>query len=219
MIFIKIYNEIANIAEKHGATKVILFGSRARKDNTSNSDIDIAVYGINNNNSGMFWHDIEEIPTLLKIDIVYIDTNTDELLLENIKRDGIIIMDKYNKKFSNFKKAVERLKEGIAEYDVTHSTTTRDGVIQRFEFCTELAWKTLRQKLIDEGLYDINSPKAVLKESFSLNLIKNERMWLNVLADINATSHIYDEQKADRIFKNIKNDYLNLFEILIVELS
>ena len=31
--------------DKHSVKKVILFGSRARGDNTERSDIDIAVYG------------------------------------------------------------------------------------------------------------------------------------------------------------------------------
>ena len=40
-----VYQQIVEIAKKNEATKVVLFGSRARGDNQPKSDIDIAVYG------------------------------------------------------------------------------------------------------------------------------------------------------------------------------
>ena len=47
----------------------------------------------------------------------------------------------------------------------------RDGVIQRFEFTAELAWKTTREYLLTLEIMDINSPKQVIKEAFNNNQI------------------------------------------------
>ena len=47
--------------------------------------------------------------------------------------------------------ALARLEEALAAYDETPTTVVRDGVIQRFEFCTELAWKAAREYLLDQG--------------------------------------------------------------------
>ena len=41
----RVQKDICSFARKHSVTKVILFGSRARGDNTERSDVDIAVYG------------------------------------------------------------------------------------------------------------------------------------------------------------------------------
>ncbi len=89
-----IYKLIADTAAKYSAYKVVLFGSRARGDNHDRSDIDLAFYGVSEENQSLLWNDIEELPTLLKFDIVHIDNNTDTELLENIKRDGVIIYEK-----------------------------------------------------------------------------------------------------------------------------
>ena len=60
-------------------------------------------------------------------------------------------MSKYEEKRDKFKDAVQRLEEAIADYDKLPNSTVRDGVIQRFEFCTELAWKTCREYLLEQG--------------------------------------------------------------------
>lgn len=63
----------------------------------------------------------------------------------------------------NFIKALNRLKEGLTQYDEKNELL-RDGIIQRFEFTFELAWKTLKEVFEDEGLIGLNCHKSVLKE-------------------------------------------------------
>ena len=73
-------------------------------------------------------------------------------------------------------------------------------MIQRFEFCTELAWKTLREYLLDQGYTEINSPRATLKQAFAEGIITDEA-WLTMLADRNMTSHVYDDATAAENFR------------------
>ena len=77
-----------------------------------------------------------------------------------------------------------------------------------------MAWKTLREYLIDQGYVELNSPKSVLNQSFVVGLLSDERVWLNIINDRNITSHIYDEKTADEIFQRIKNQYAAEFENL-----
>lgn len=214
-----IYNSIAKAAKHFGASKVVLFGSRARGDNRERSDIDIAIYGIDKSDQAAFRSAIADIPTLLEFDIVFVSSDTDTALLNNIKKDGKTIMSKFTEKYEKLISATERLKQAIADYNNVHLDSVRDGVIQRFEFCTELAWKTVREYLIEQGYADINSPKAVMKTAFSDGLLTNENGWLEILESRNITSHVYDEKTAETIFESIKNVYTPLFSELIETLK
>lgn len=214
-----IYNSIAKAAKHFGASKVVLFGSRARGDNRERSDIDIAVYGIDKSDQAVFRSAIADIPTLLEFDIVFVSSGTDAALLNNIKKDGKTIMSKFTEKYEKLISATERLKQAITDYNNVHLDSVRDGVIQRFEFCTELAWKTVREYLIEQGYADINSPKSVMKTAFSDGLLTNENGWLEILESRNITAHVYDEKTAETIFESIKDVYTPLFSELIETLK
>ena len=122
-------------------------------------------------------------------------------------------MSDYNQKFENYKSALQRLNDGIMKYNQTNDLL-RDGLIQRFEFTFELAWKTLKAIFEDEGLVGLNSPKTVLREAFSAGLIKKDELWLAMLSDRNTTAHIYNEQLAIEICSKIIKEYAYEFNQL-----
>ena len=161
----ELYNQLAALARRFGAKRLVLFGSRARGDNRPNSDIDLAVYGMPEDNRAEFWMCCEELPTLLKFDIVHITDGMEPVFLANIERDGVELMDKLHEKYDRFTAAVARLREALDDYKKFPLDSVRDGTIQRFEFCTELAWKTMREYLLDQGYTNINSPKEVITTS------------------------------------------------------
>lgn len=127
-------------------------------------------------------------------------------------------MSDYKQKFENYKNAFNRLNEGILQFDKTNDLQ-RDGLIQRFEFTFELAWKTLKAIFEDEGLTGLNSPKTVLREAFSAGLIEDDELWLLVLNDRNSTSHVYNEKLAIEICNNIITKYINAFDELIKQIQ
>ncbi|WP_366843488.1 HI0074 family nucleotidyltransferase substrate-binding subunit [Clostridium sp.] len=116
-------------------------------------------------------------------------------------------------------KALNKLDKGLLQYDGKNELL-RYGLIQRFEFTFELAWKTLKEVFKDEGLMELNSPKSVLKEAFSSGLIENEKLWINMLKDRNFTLYMYSESISMEISENIKDKYvdtLNKLKDKIVE--
>lgn len=210
----QLYAQLGALAKKYSARRLVLFGSRARGDARCNSDIDLAVYGMPEQNRPRFWLACEDLPTLLKLDITHISDQTDPKFLANVEKDGVTLMGEFNEKYEKLKQAVTRLGESLTEYQNTPSSTMRDGVIQRFEFCFELAWKTMREYLLDQGYLDINSPRATLKQAFDDGIISSQD-WLTMLADRNLTSHVYDDNTAAQIFSRIQLQYLDLFNSLI----
>lgn len=211
----ELYKQLAELAKRYGAKRLVLFGSRARGDNRYNSDIDLAVYGMPENNRAEFWMNCEELPTLLKFDIVHIRDDMDAKFLANIQKDGVELMDKLHEKYSRLTDAVNRLREALDDFKKYPLDSVRDGTIQRFEFCTELAWKTMREYLLDQGYTNINSPKEVIKQAFAFGMIEDNGTWVELLNDRNLTSHVYDETTAKEIFNRIESRYLPLFDAVL----
>lgn len=86
-----VIEEIGDIARKYNVQKVILFGSRARGNFKTKSDIDLAVQG---GDFIRFMLDVnEETSTLLKFDIVNLDEEIQNELRESIKKEGKIIYE------------------------------------------------------------------------------------------------------------------------------
>ena len=88
----RVIREIGTFAKAHSVEKIILFGSRARGDNTERSDIDIAVYG--GDFDAFYWDIKEKINSLLMFDIVEMNASISEELIAEIKRDGVVIYEK-----------------------------------------------------------------------------------------------------------------------------
>lgn len=216
----ELYRKIAALGQKYGAQKIVLFGSRARGDNRPASDIDIAVYGMPEKNQGYFAWDMDELPTLLQIDIVHITDTTNPKFLANVEKDGVLLMDKFQEKYTKLCDAVKRLHEALDDYQTTPIASVRDGAIQRFEFCYELAWKTLREYLLDLHVVEgINNPKGVFREAYANALIENEQQWVGLGNDRNLTSHLYDEATSVAIFERISTQYIKLFDKLVEKLK
>jgi len=126
-------------------------------------------------------------------------------------------------KLLNFGNALERLKEAVVEYRDNSKPSLngllRDGIIQRFEFTYELAWKAAKAYLEEMGITDKTSPRSVIREAYAQLLITDEANWLLMLNDRNLTSHVYSEEIAVEISERIMNIYLDEFERLWLELS
>ena len=75
--------------------RVVLFGSRARGEHSSRSDIDLAITTINCSHSeqNLIAQSIEEMTTPSKIDILFTNRLQKEKLLANINKEGMILYE------------------------------------------------------------------------------------------------------------------------------
>lgn len=90
----QIIHEIKTLASQYPIEKVVLFGSRARGDNQSRSDIDLAVFPASNFlQEGEFFCKMDELDTLLKIDLVFVTPELDPRLLQIIHQEGVVLYD------------------------------------------------------------------------------------------------------------------------------
>lgn len=84
------YNKIKEVIKKNKDYKFILFGSRARGDYKSTSDIDIAIKeNVSREEQYKIMNEIDLLDIIYKIDLVFIDEKTNPELLKSIRRDGV----------------------------------------------------------------------------------------------------------------------------------
>lgn len=87
--------EIRNLARGYNVERVVLFGSRARGDAHPRSDIDLAVVtGSSFAQTGSLAADVEELSTLLEIDLVFVDDAIGPRMMERIVREGVVIYER-----------------------------------------------------------------------------------------------------------------------------
>ncbi|MDJ0625196.1 MAG: HI0074 family nucleotidyltransferase substrate-binding subunit [Candidatus Caenarcaniphilales bacterium] len=124
--------------------------------------------------------------------------------------------DYLKEKLVTFEQALETLSEAFVQ---NPSQLEIDGAIQRFEYCFELSWKTLKLVLNRRGITEkINSPKSCFQRSFLDGLIENEEAWLKMLQGRNLSTHTYNKQIADEIYISLPQ-YYELMKVLLRKLK
>ncbi len=134
-------------------------------------------------------------------------------IIGNIMSENI----RWKQRFNNFEKAFNLLKSVFEEKDINElSLLEQEGVVQRFEYTYELAWKTLKDYLEYNGsLNNIDiSPRNIFKEAYSAKIIKSQDDFIDMMLSRNLLSHTYDFIKFKEIINKIKNNYLKILNEL-----
>ncbi|MDE6716863.1 MAG: nucleotidyltransferase substrate binding protein [Muribaculaceae bacterium] len=117
-------------------------------------------------------------------------------------------------RFGNYRKALKRLEEAITIISNTRSDTLdllKEGLIQRFEFTHELAWKVMKDYLEYEGYSDIRGSRDAFRRSLSIGIIDSP-LWIDSIQTRNITSHTYDEEITNLTLNTIITDYYPLMK-------
>lgn len=97
-------------------------------------------------------------------------------------------------------KALDRLDEALA-FEPTQ--LAKDATVKRFEFTFELAWK-LMQAVADIKGFVERSPNSGIRRAAQLDLIDNPSDWLKYLEKRNLTTHVYNINIANEVYKYAK---------------
>ena len=72
---------------------------------------------------------------------------------------------RWKQRFQNFDRAFVLLRQAMENGPAALNPLEKEGVIQRFEYCFELAWKTVKDYLEAGGLtFAVVTPRQVLKD-------------------------------------------------------
>ncbi len=119
-------------------------------------------------------------------------------------------------RFSNYRKALARLTQAVEIVsaqlykDERVDDLLKEGLIQRFEYTHELAWKLMKDYSEYQGYTEVRGSRDAFRKAFEMGLITDPR-WMESIEDRNLTSHNYDDTTAEEIYRNIVTVYYPLF--------
>jgi len=108
-------------------------------------------------------------------------------------------------RFNNFSRALAQLSKFMDTKELNE--LEQQGLIQAFEYTHELAWKTQKDFLQDQGFIELYGSKNVANKAFETELIKDGEVWIDMIKSRNLSSHTYNKDTADYIVNRIIDDY------------
>jgi len=123
---------------------------------------------------------------------------------------------RWHQRFRNFDRAFLLLRSALEEKTLGEfSELEREGLIQRFEYSYELAWKTMRDYLEESGVVvSPVTPREVIKQAFIARIVEDGQVWIDMLLHRNMLSHTYDFEKFKEVLEAVVERYLPALERL-----
>lgn len=124
------------------------------------------------------------------------------------------IYPRWEQKLESYRKALNRLAE-IVNCSKERSLTEfeRDGLVQRFEFTHEMAWKLMMSfckfQSPEEELF---GSKDSTRWAANHELLEDGETWMDMIRSRNLTSHNYDGEVAESIVKKVSDEYFPLMQ-------
>lgn len=136
---------------------------------------------------------------------------------------------RWEQRFSNFLKALDKLSQSVnyikRKYSEEEDTAInseellsvldemiKDGLIQRFEYTHELAWKVMKDYAEYQGNSSIGGLRDASREALQLKLITEGEIWMDMIVSRNKTLHTYNEEIANEIYTKILKEYYPAFQ-------
>ena len=117
---------------------------------------------------------------------------------------------RFHQRFASFKKAFLQLKEAMDRFEELDDLS-REGLIQRFEYTFELAWKTLKDYNESQG-FITGTPRETLKQAFQADILDNGEIWMEMLDKRNLMAHTYEESTFRQVLEDIRLKYFEQIE-------
>lgn len=120
-------------------------------------------------------------------------------------------LPRWKYRFDNYKRAFTLLRDAMEQESL--SQLEQEGVIQRFEYTMELAWKTMKDYLESQNVvFDQITPRAVIRKAFETGIIKQGDVWQNALDARNKMSHTYNFEIFGKVIEDIRQHYLAVLD-------
>lgn len=122
---------------------------------------------------------------------------------------------RWQQRLASFERALSLLREAMLNGPAALNQLEKEGVIQRFEYCFELGWKTSKDYMEANGfVFAVVMPRQVLKEAYAAKIIADGEAWIAMLDHRNLLSHTYSPVVFEQAVAAIHERYLPALEQL-----
>lgn len=119
-------------------------------------------------------------------------------------------------RLSNYDKAVARLQKAVEIVTSGNASPgdvdelLKEGLIQRFEYTQDLAWKVMQDYEEYQGYTDVQGSRDAIRKALQIGIIE-DAVWMNTISSRNITSRCYDEDDFNMVLNQIIFQYLPIF--------
>ena len=123
---------------------------------------------------------------------------------------------RWQQRFSNYRKALAKLTQAVEllskqiDREEAVDELLQEGLIQRFEYTHELAWKVMKDYAEYQGYTEVRGSRDAFRQALQMGII-DDAGWMDSIEDRNLTSHNYDEEVAEEVYQAIVHKYYPLF--------
>ena len=115
-------------------------------------------------------------------------------------------------RFENYRKALSQLTQAVGMYDESVEALIKEGILHRFQFTYELAWKVMKDFLEDEGQQNVTGSRSASRQAVALGLLEGDaQVWMDMIHSRSRTVHIYDAKILEDEFRKVRYRYTPAF--------
>ncbi len=118
-------------------------------------------------------------------------------------------------RYDNFHRACGRLNSVTDAHELSALTELeQEGLIQRFEYTFELAWKTMQDLLEYKGYEFVKGPNGTIRMALEDRLVTDHDGWRRMARARTMSAHTYDGEEVETIVEDIFRVYAALLSQL-----
>jgi len=132
-------------------------------------------------------------------------------------------VEKFRRTLSKFERAVKKFEEAtnfLKDFNLSEELII-EITTKRFEYTFESMWKVVKEFLRIRGL-ECNSPRSCFRELLKEGVVplEFEEILFRMIVLRNLLVHVYDENQAKEIYKEIvREEFLKTFRTVLEELK
>ncbi len=120
---------------------------------------------------------------------------------------------RWKQRFQNFENSRIQLYNACFSYqNEPFNRQVQIALIQSFEFTFKLAWKTVKDYLIYQGVRGVTFPREVIKKGFSYEIIEDGQMWINIIEDKALIEYSSNVKYVGKAISHITPSYMKALD-------
>lgn len=130
-------------------------------------------------------------------------------MVENKDIRWVQRLDNYDKALARLRNAA-KIVSAEKQFSGDVDDLLKEGLVQRFEYTQELAWKVMKDYEEYQGFTDVQGSRDAIRMALQMGLVE-DASWMKTISSRNLTSHCYDEDEFNTVLHQIVFDYLPIF--------